>query len=120
MGYAMTGPALALNGKIIVGVAGSEAAVRGFLDAYDAKTGKRLWRFWTTPRPGDPGADSWGPGAPESAGGTTWNNGSYDPDLNLIYWGTGNPAPDFNDDERPGDNLYTCSLARDRSRHRQS
>ncbi|MFZ0979011.1 MAG: PQQ-dependent dehydrogenase, methanol/ethanol family [Candidatus Acidiferrales bacterium] len=110
MGYAMTGPALALNGKIIVGVAGSEAAVRGFLDAYDAKTGKRLWRFWTTPRPGDPGADSWGPGAPESAGGTTWNNGSYDPDLNLIYWGTGNPAPDFNDDERPGDNLYTCSL----------
>jgi alcohol dehydrogenase (cytochrome c) len=110
MGYAMTGPPLALNGKIIIGIAGSEAAVRGFLDAYDAKTGKRLWRVWTTPRPGDPGAESWGPGAPESAGATTWNNGSYDPDLNLIYWGTGNPAPDFNDDERPGDNLYTCSL----------
>ncbi len=110
MGYAMTGPPLAINGKIIVGVAGSEAAVRGFLDAYDAKTGKRLWRFWTTPRPGDPGADSWGNGASESAGGTTWNNGSYDPELNLIYWGTGNPAPDFNDDDRPGDNLYTCSL----------
>ena len=53
---------------------------------------------------------SWGPGAPESAGGTTWNNGSYDPELNLVYWGTGNPAPDFNDDERPGDNLYTCSM----------
>jgi len=110
MGYAMTGPPLAINGKIIMGIAGSEAAVRGFLDAYDAKTGKRLWRFWTTPRPGDPGAESWGPGAIESAGATTWNNGSYDPDLNLIYWGTGNPAPDFNDEDRPGDNRYTCSL----------
>jgi alcohol dehydrogenase (cytochrome c) len=110
MGYSMTGPPLALNGKIIIGSAGSEAAVRGFLDAYDAKTGKRLWRLWTTPRPGEPGAESWGTGASESAGATTWNNGSYDPELNLIYWGTGNPAPDFNDDDRQGDNLYTCSL----------
>ena len=110
MGYAMTGPPLALKDKIIAGVGGSEAAVRGFLDAYDAKTGKRLWRFWTTPRPGEPGAETWGPGAYESAGATTWNNGSYDPELNLVYWGTGNPAPDFNDDDRPGDNLYTCSV----------
>ncbi len=110
MGYAMTGPPLALKDKVVVGIAGSEAAVRGFVDAYDPKTGKRLWRFWTTPRPGEPGADTWGNGAAQSAGATTWNNGSYDPDLNLIYWGTGNPAPDFNDDDRPGDNLYTCSL----------
>jgi len=110
MGYAMTGPPLAIKDEVIIGSAGSEAAVRGFLDAYDAKTGKRLWRFWTTPRPGEPGAESWGVGASESAGATTWNNGSYDPELNLIYWGTGNPAPDFNDDERPGDNLYTCSV----------
>ena len=110
MGYAMTGPPLALKDKIIMGVGGSEAAVRGFLDAYDAKTGKRLWRFWTTPRPGEPGAETWGTGAYESAGATTWNNGSYEPDLNLAYWGTGNPAPDFNDDDRPGDNLYTCSV----------
>ncbi|HKV04020.1 MAG TPA: PQQ-dependent dehydrogenase, methanol/ethanol family [Candidatus Acidoferrales bacterium] len=109
-GYAMTGPPLAIDGKIIVGVGGSEAAVRGFLDAYDAKTGKRLWRLWTVPRTGEPGAETWGPGASQSAGGTTWNNGAYDPELNLIYWGTGNPAPDFNDDDRPGDNLYTCSL----------
>ena len=120
MGYAMTGPPLALNGKIIIGIAGSEAAVRGFLDAYDAKTGKRLWRLWTTPRPGEPGAESWGNGASQSAGGTTWNNGSYDPDLNLIYWGTGNPAPDFNDDDRPGDNLYTCSLLALGCRHRKA
>ncbi len=110
MGYSMTGPPLALKDKVIIGSAGSEAAVRGFLDAYDAKTGKRLWRFWTTPRPGEPGAESWGVGASESAGATTWNNGSYDPETNLVFWGTGNPAPDFNDDERPGDNLYTCSL----------
>jgi alcohol dehydrogenase (cytochrome c) len=110
MGYAMTGPPLAIKDEVIIGSAGSEAAVRGFLDAYDAKTGKRLWRFWTTPRPGEPGAESWGVGASESAGATTWNNGSYDPELNLVYWGTGNPAPDFNDDERPGDNLYTCSV----------
>ncbi len=110
MGYSMTGPPLAVKDKIIIGSAGSEAAVRGFIDGYDAKTGKRLWRLWTTPRPGEPGAESWGIGAPESAGATTWNNGSYDPQLNLVYWGTGNPAPDFNDDRRPGDNLYTCSL----------
>lgn len=110
MGYSMTGPPLAIKDEVIIGSAGSEAAVRGFLDAYDAKTGKRVWRFWTTPRPGEPGAESWGVGASESAGATTWNNGSYDPELNLIYWGTGNPAPDFNDDERPGDNLYTCSV----------
>jgi alcohol dehydrogenase (cytochrome c) len=110
MGYSMTGPPLALKDKVIIGSAGSEAAVRGFLDAYDAKTGKKLWRFWTTPRPGEPGAETWGVGASESAGATTWNNGSYDPELNLVYWGTGNPAPDFNDDECPGDNLYTCSV----------
>ncbi len=110
MGYAITGPPLAIDGKVLIGTGGSEAAVRGLLDAYDAKTGKRLWRLWTVPRVGEPGADTWGPGAAQSAGGTTWNNGSYDPKLNLVYWGTGNPAPDFNDDQRPGDNLYTCSL----------
>jgi alcohol dehydrogenase (cytochrome c) len=109
-GYSMSGPPLAIDGKVIVGTGGSEAAVRGLLDCYDAKTGKRLWRFWTVPRVGEPGADSWGSGAAQSAGGTTWNNGSYDPETNTVYWGTGNPAPDFNDDDRPGDNLYTCSL----------
>lgn len=109
-GYSMSGPPLAIDGKIIVGTGGSEAAVRGLLDCYDAKTGKRLWRFWTVPRVGEPGAETWGNGAAQSAGGTTWNNGSYDPETNTVYWGTGNPAPDFNDDDRPGDNLYTCSL----------
>jgi alcohol dehydrogenase (cytochrome c) len=108
MGYAITGPPLVIDGKIIIGTGGSEAAVRGLLDCYDAKTGKRLWRLWTVPAPGEPGAETWGNVVP--GGGTTWNNGAYDPELNLVYWGTGNPAPDWNGKERAGDNLYTCSL----------
>jgi alcohol dehydrogenase (cytochrome c) len=108
MGYAITAAPLAIDGKILIGTGGSEAAVRGFLDCYDAKTGKRLWRIWTVPAPGEPGAETWGDSVP--AGGTTWNAGAYDPKLNLIYWGTGNPAPDWNGDGRPGDNLYTCAL----------
>jgi alcohol dehydrogenase (cytochrome c) len=108
MGYAITAAPLAIDGKILIGTGGSEAAVRGFLDCYDAATGKRLWRIWTVPAPGEPGSETWGDSVP--AGGTTWNAGAYDPKLNLIYWGTGNPAPDWNGDGRPGDNLYTCAL----------
>jgi alcohol dehydrogenase (cytochrome c) len=108
LGYAITGPPLAIDGKVIIGTGGSEAAVRGLLDCFDAKTGKRLWRVWTVPAPGEPGSETWGNSVP--AGGTTWNAGAYDPKLNLVYWGTGNPAPDWNGDERPGSNLYTCSL----------
>jgi alcohol dehydrogenase (cytochrome c) len=108
-GYAITGPPLVIDGKVLIGTGGSEAAVRGLLDCYDAKTGKRLWRIWTVPAPGDPLAEtSWGGALPE--GGTAWNAGSYDPKLNLVYWGTGNPAPDWNGTDRPGANLYTCSL----------
>jgi len=108
VGYAITGPPLVINGKVLIGTGGSEAAVRGFLDCFDAATGKRLWRIWTVPALNEPGSESWGTALPE--GGTTWNAGAYDPELNLVYWGTGNPAPDWNGDERPGDNLYTCSL----------
>jgi len=108
MGYAITGPPLAIDGKVMIGTGGSEAAVRGLLDCYDAKTGKRLWRIWTVPAPGEPGSETWGSVVP--GGGTTWNNGAYDPKLNLVYWGTGNPAPDWNGKDRPGSNLYTCSL----------
>jgi alcohol dehydrogenase (cytochrome c) len=110
-GHCITVAPLAIDGKIITGISGGEAGIRGFLDAYDAKTGKRLWRFWTIPGPGEPGHDSWR--AADSwmhGGGPTWVTGSYDADLNLIYWGTGNPGPDWNGDPRPGDNLYTCSL----------
>ena len=76
----------------------------------DAKTGKRAWRFWTIPGPGDPGHDSWAGDSWKTGGGPTWVTGTYDPDLNLVFWGVGNPSPDWNGDPRNGDNLYTCSL----------
>jgi len=106
--YGLTAAPMAIDGKIIIGPSGSEDGVRGFIDAYDAKTGKRLWRLYTVPDPGEPGSETWGGG--QILGGAAWNKGSYDPELNLIYWGTGNPAPDYNGDGRPGDDLYTCSL----------
>jgi alcohol dehydrogenase (cytochrome c) len=109
-GYAIPSAPMAINGEILIGAAGSEGGVRGFLDAYDAKTGQRRWRLWTMPGPGDPGSETWGKDLTGVGGGTVWNMGSYDPDLNLLYFGTGNPAPDFNGDARPGANLYTCSM----------
>jgi alcohol dehydrogenase (cytochrome c) len=109
-GYSMTGAPLALKDKVVVGVAGGEYGIRGFLDAYDAKTGERRWRFWTIPGPGDPGHETWKGDSWKTGGGATWVTGSYDPALDLLYWGTGNPGPDYNGDERAGDNLYTDSL----------
>ncbi|HYL79035.1 MAG TPA: PQQ-dependent dehydrogenase, methanol/ethanol family [Bryobacteraceae bacterium] len=109
-GYSLTMAPLAIRGKIVVGVSGGEAGVRGFIDAYDAKTGKQAWRFWTIPGPGEPGHDTWKSDAWQTGGGSTWVTGSYDPQLNIVYWGIGNPGPDWNGDDRPGDNLYTCSL----------
>jgi alcohol dehydrogenase (cytochrome c) len=109
-GYSITSAPLAIDGKIIIGVSGGEAGIRGFLDAYDFKTGDRLWRTYTIPGPGEPGHESWGKDSWKTGGGPTWLTGSYDPALNLLYWGVGNPAPDWNGDVRPGDNLYTCSL----------
>lgn len=110
-GYAMTVAPLAVKDKIIVGVSGGEFGIRGFLDAYDAKNGAHAWRFWTIPGAGEPGNETWGKGDAWKHGGVaTWVTGSYDPDLNLVYWGTGNPGPDYNGDNRPGDNLYACSV----------
>lgn len=109
-GYSLTLAPLAIRGKVVVGISGGEAGVRGFVDAYDATTGKQAWRFWTIPAPGELGHDSWGGDSWKTGGGPTWVTGSYDPELNLVYWGVGNPSPDWNGDPRPGDNLYTCSL----------
>jgi alcohol dehydrogenase (cytochrome c) len=109
-GYAITGAPLVADGKVIIGVSGGEAGIRGHLDAYDAATGERVWRFWTIPAPGEPGGDTWSGDAWKTGGGSTWVTGSYDPALGLVYWGVGNPGPDWNGDVRPGDNLYTCSL----------
>src|SRR6516225_9337155 len=109
-GYAITSAPLAIDGKIIIGVSGGEAGIRGFLDAYDSRTGNRLWRFYTIPGPGEPGHESWSKESWKTGGGPTWLTGAYDPVLNLLYWGVGNPGPDWNGDVRPGDNLYTCSI----------
>jgi alcohol dehydrogenase (cytochrome c) len=109
-GYSSTGAPLALKDKVIVGIAGGEFGIRGFLDAYDAKTGRRLWRFWTIPGPGEPGHDTWEGESWKTGGAPTWVTGTYDPALNLVYWGTGNPCPDHNGDHRAGDNLYSNSL----------
>ena len=109
-GYSMTMAPLAIPGKVVIGISGAEAGVRGFIDAYDAKTGRRAWRFWTIPGAGEPGNDSWPGDAWKTGGGSTWVTGVYDPQLNLVYWGVGNPGPDWNGDSRAGENLYTCSL----------
>jgi alcohol dehydrogenase (cytochrome c) len=109
-GISMTAAPLAIDGKIILGMAGGEFGVRGFLDAYDAKTGDRVWRFWTVPVAGEPGAETWAGDSWKQGSATTWVTGSYDPEMNLIYWGTGNPGPDWNGDVRKGDNLYSDCL----------
>jgi alcohol dehydrogenase (cytochrome c) len=110
VGFALTLAPLAIDGKIIVGVSGAEAGVRGFVDAYDSVTGERAWRFHTIPEPGEPGSETWQGDAWLTGGGSTWLTGSYDHDLNLLYWTVGNPAPDWNGDMRPGDNLFSCAV----------
>ena len=112
--YSLTNAPLAVKDKIIVGIAGAEYGIRGFIDAYDAKTGKRAWRFYAVPSPGEPGSETWSGDSWKIGGAPAWMNGSYDPELNLVYWGTGNPSPDFVGDDRKGDNLYSdCMLALD-------
>ena len=110
LGFSVTAAPLAIDGKVIIGVSGAEAGIRGFIDAYSTDDGSLLWRTYTVPAAGEPGSESWGGDSWMTGGGSTWLTGSYDPDLNLLYWGIGNPAPDWNGDQRPGDNLYTCSL----------
>ena len=110
-GYAITLAPLVVKNKVIVGVAGGDFATRGFIDAYDAETGARAWRFYTVPGAGEPGSDSWpGVDVMQRGGGGVWTTGAYDPAQNLVFYGTGNPNPDYWGDDRNGDNLYTCSL----------
>jgi alcohol dehydrogenase (cytochrome c) len=112
-GYSGTPAPIAYKDKVVAGMAGAEYGVRGFIDAYDIRTGKRAWRFYTTAGPEDPGHRTWqglDPKAWEHGGGSTWTTGSYDPELNLVYWGTGNAGPDYNGEAREGDNLYTASI----------
>ncbi len=109
-GYALTHAPLVIRDKVIVGTAGGEYGIRGFLAAYDTKTGKEVWRFKIIPEPGEKGNETWGGDSWQRGGGSIWLTGSYDPELNLTYWGTGNPGPDWNPAARPGDNLYTDSV----------
>ncbi|HWB83449.1 MAG TPA: PQQ-dependent dehydrogenase, methanol/ethanol family [Bryobacteraceae bacterium] len=109
-GYSSTAAPLVVKDMVITGTAGAEWGIRGYVDAYDAATGKRWWRFYTVPGKGEPGAGTWGGDSYKNGGGSTWITGTYDPELNLIFWGIGNPGPDMDGDVRPGDNLYTCSL----------
>ncbi len=110
-GYSATVAPLVVKDKVIVGVAGAEYGIRGFIDAYDANTGKRAWRFYTVAGPGDPGARTWPQDdAYQRGGGSIWVTGTYDAEQNLIFFGTGNPGPDYYSAAREGDNLYTASL----------
>ncbi len=110
-GYSATVAPLVVKDKVIVGVAGAEYGIRGFIDAYDAQTGKRAWRFYTVAKPGEPGGQTWPRGdAYLRGGGSIWVTGSYDPQQNLVFYGTGNPGPDYFSGAREGDNLYTASL----------
>jgi alcohol dehydrogenase (cytochrome c) len=109
-GYAMTMAPLVVKDKVIVGVAGGEYGIRGFIAAYEAHSGKEAWRFNTIPQPGEPGHETWKGDDWKHGSASVWLTGSYDPDLNLTYWGTGNPGPDWNPGQRPGDNLYSDSV----------
>ncbi len=109
-GYAATIAPIIAKDKVIVGVAGGEFGIRGFIDAYDAQTGKRAWRFYTIPGPGEPGNDTWAGDSWKTGGASVWVTGAFDPELNLLYYGIGNPGPDYHSESRLGDNLYSDSI----------
>ena len=108
-GYSKTAAPLIVKDKVVTGIAGGEFGIRGFLDAYNASTGTRDWRTYTIPGPDHPDNQTWAGDSWRTGASPTWITGSYDPDLDLVYWGTGNPGPDFNGDVRVGDNLYADS-----------
>jgi alcohol dehydrogenase (cytochrome c) len=108
--YGGTSAPLVVNDLVIAGVSGGDEGNRGFLDAYKASTGERAWRFWTVPARGEPGSETWIGKALEHGCAATWLTGTYDADARLLYWPTGNPCPDYNGDERKGDNLYSNSV----------
>jgi len=109
-GYTMTGAPLVVRDHVIIGVAGGEYGIRGFIASYNAYSGLLEWKFYTTAGPGDPGSSSWQGDTYKIGGGSVWLTGSYDFETNLLIWGVGNAGPDYNGDQRPGDNLYTSSM----------
>ena len=109
-GYSFTVSPLAVKNSIVIGISGGEYGIRGFIDAYDAESGTRKWRFYTVPGPGEPGHDSWEGDSWKVGGAPAWNTGTYDPATNQIFWPTGNPSPSNRGEGRAGDNLYSNSL----------
>jgi alcohol dehydrogenase (cytochrome c) len=109
-GYSGTHAPLVVKDKVIAGVAGGEYGIRGFIDAYSVEDGSRKWRFYTVPGPGEFGNDTWEGDSWKQGGASVWITGSYDPELNLTYWGTGNPGPDWNGEVRKGDNLFSDAV----------
>ena len=109
-GCNITSAPLVVKDVVITGVTGGDSAHRGYLNAFDVRTGRHRWRFWTIPGPGEPGHESWEGDSWKHGGGSTWITGTYDPELDLLYWAVGNPAADFYGEEREGDNLYTDSV----------
>jgi alcohol dehydrogenase (cytochrome c) len=109
-GYSITAAPVAVEDMILTGVGGGEYGIRGFVDAYDAASGHRRWRFYTIPEPGQAGSETWGPKSIKIGGAPTWLTGSFDPELRLLYWGVGNPSLNFYGGDRPGDNLYSNSV----------
>ena len=109
-GFSITHAPLAIDGKIIVGVTAGECGLQGFVDAYDAATGKKLWRQWAIAQKGDPARSTWSGDSAEFGGGPTWMTGTYDAETDTIFWPTGNPGPDYDGSIRQGANLYSCSV----------
>jgi alcohol dehydrogenase (cytochrome c) len=109
-GYSLTSAPLALKDRIVVGITGGEFGLPGYVDAYDPATGRRLWRFHTIPGPGEFGHDTWAGDSWKHGGAPAWLTGSYDPDLDVLYWTVGNPGPDSDAEIRKGDNLFSCSV----------
>src|SRR5262249_16337720 len=110
-GYYMSLAPLVVDGKVLLGASGGELGVRGFLPPFHTETGKELWKTYTVPAPGEPGSETWPAGGDhyKRGGASIWITGTYDPETNLSFWGTGNGGPWFGD-QRPGDNLYTTSV----------
>ncbi len=108
--YNATSAPLIVGNLVVSGTAGGDEGVRGFIAAFDQATGKEVWRFWNVPKAGEPGSETWQGRDINHPGAVSWFTGSYDPELDTVYWQTGNPGNDLNGDERGGDNLYSCSI----------